>query len=79
MCSFVRSNAFDCVDWKILFDKLEYNGIREKILKFLELYLTERRKQFLDFAGYTSTCESIEVGSATRQGFGILVVSGVHQ
>ena len=31
------------------------------MLKFLELYLTES-KQFGDFAGYTSTCESVKAG-----------------
>ena len=31
------------------------------MLKFLESYLTER-KQFIDFAGYTSTCENVETG-----------------
>ena len=31
------------------------------MLKFLEWYLTER-KQFVDFAGYTSTCEKLETG-----------------
>ena len=55
------SKAFDCVDRKILLNKLEYYGIRGKMHKLLESYLTER-KQFVDFAGYVSTCESIEVG-----------------
>ena len=55
------SKAFDCVDRKILLDKLENYGIRGKMLKLLESYLTDR-KQFVDFAGYASTCENIEVG-----------------
>ena len=55
------SKAFDCVDRKVLLNKLEYYGIRGKMHKLLESYLTER-KQFVDFAGYVSTCESIEVG-----------------
>ena len=52
------SKVFECVNRKILLNKLEYYGIMEKMLKFLELYLTER-KQFVEFAGYVSTCESI--------------------
>lgn len=55
------SKAFDCVDRKILLNKLENYGIRGKMLKLLESYLTDR-KQFVDFAGYVSTCEDIEVG-----------------
>ena len=55
------SKAFDCVDRKILLNKLENYGIRGKMLKLLESYLTDR-KQFVDFAGYASTCENIEVG-----------------
>ena len=31
------------------------------MLKLLESYLTQR-KEFVDFAGYVSTCESIEIG-----------------
>ena len=55
------SKAFNCVDRKILLNKLEYYGIRGKMLKFFELYLTER-KQFIDFAGHTSTCENFKTG-----------------
>ena len=43
----------------------------EKMLKFLEWYLTER-KQFIDFAGYTSTCENVETGVQKGSVFGPL-------
>ena len=55
------SKAFDCVDRKILLNKLEYYGIRGQMLKLLESYLSER-KQFVDFGGYVSTCKSIDIG-----------------
>ena len=55
------SEAFDCMDRKFLLDKLNCNDVRGKILDLLESYLKER-KQFVDFGGYISTCEKIEVG-----------------
>ena len=53
--------AIDCVDRNNLLNKLEYYGIRVKMLKLIESYITEKI-QFVDFAGYISTCESLEVG-----------------
>ena len=66
------SKAFECIDIKILLEKLEYYGIKGNMLKILELYLTER-KQFVDFAGYTSTCVSIEAGVPQGLVFGPLL------
>ena len=60
------SKTFDYVDRKILLNKLEHYGIRGKMLKILESYLTDRI-QFIDFAGYTSTCENVE--KRVPQGF----------
>ena len=43
------------------------------MLKLLESYLTER-KQFVDFAGYVSTCDIIEVGVPHGSVLGPLLV-----
>ena len=54
------STAFDTVDHEILISKLEYYGIKEKTLKWLRSYLSER-KQCISYsdAGNTSMCSII--------------------
>ena len=47
------SKALDCVDRKILLDKLEYIRINRKVHKLLKIYLAER-KQFVNFEGHGS-------------------------
>ena len=55
------NRAFDSVDSSILLRKLECCGVRGSILLLISSYLG-RRKQFVSFGGYESTCEKIEVG-----------------
>ena len=54
------STAFDTVDNEILISKSEYYGIKEKTLKWLKSYLSER-KQCISYsdAGKTSMCSII--------------------
>ena len=55
------SKAFDTVDRRILLNKLECYGIRGKMQSLIKSYL-DQRKQFVNFSGYESTCEKIDVG-----------------
>ena len=55
------SNAFGCVDKKILLYNLEYNGINGKMHKLLKSYLSERKK-FVNFGVHESDWEGVEVG-----------------
>ena len=70
---FDLSKRFDCVDRKILLNKLEYYGIRGQMLKLLELYLSVRKK-FVDFAGYVSTRKSIDIGVPQGSVLGLLLL-----
>ena len=47
------SKAFDTVNHSILFDKLEYHGIRGLALKWIKSYFSNRL-QFVEYNGYAS-------------------------
>ena len=55
------TKAFDCLDHKILFKKLEYYGVRGSSLKLLQNYLTNR-KQFTECDSIKSDLGSITTG-----------------
>ena len=55
------SKAFDTIDYKILFRKLEHYGIQGAALKWIESYLFDR-KQFVQLDDIKSDLLSMEVG-----------------
>ena len=55
------SKAFDTVDHRIFFNKLEHYGIRGNALSWFQSYLTDR-KQYVTYNGATSTKRSIKCG-----------------
>ncbi len=59
------SKAFDTLDHGILLYKLEYYGIKHNELKFINIYLTDR-KQFVEIEGTKS--EMLEIRTGVPQG-----------
>ena len=55
------SKAFDCVQHKLLLEKLEALGIRGNVLSWFESYLTNRR-QFVEVCGTKSSLLDIKAG-----------------
>lgn len=58
---FDLTKAFDCVPYDILLDKLEFYGIKNKEIKIIKSYLTNR-KQYVSVAGKTSTLRDVKTG-----------------
>ena len=56
------SKAFDTVDHSILFDKLEYYGIRGLALKWIKSYFSNRL-QFVEYDGHVSSRTNISCGA----------------
>ena len=59
------SKAFDTVNHDILFEKLEFNGVRGTSLNWFKSYLSNRR-QFVEYNGETSN--SLEITCGVPQG-----------
>ena len=55
------SKAFDCINHKILFAKLEHIGIRDTALKLIMSYM-RNRKQLVDVNGSKSDYLEISIG-----------------
>ena len=55
------SKAFDTVDHSILYQKLEYYGIRGNLLQWIRDYLSNRR-QYVDYGGNTSAMLPVTCG-----------------
>ena len=53
--------AFDSIDHKILLSKLEYYGIRGKVLQLPQSYLSNRL-QFVEVNGHTSRNQTVQFG-----------------
>ena len=53
--------AFDSVDHKILLSKLEYYGIRGKVLQLTQSHLSNRL-HFVEVNGHTSRNETVQFG-----------------
>ena len=70
------SKVFDTVDRRILLNKLKCYCIRGKMHLLIKSYL-DQRKQFVNFRGYESTCEKIDVGVAQGSVLGPLLFA-VH-
>ena len=78
------SKAFDAVDHEILISKLEYYGIKEKTLKWLKSYQSERKQCiFYSDVDKTSMCSSIICGVPQSSILGpllfIIYVNDLHK
>ena len=66
------SKAFDTIDHKILFEKLELYGLNENSINFFKSYLQNRSQQTV-VNGHTSTSAAITYGTAQGSILGPLI------